>query len=555
MTTHDFVNIASFLPVMAKKQPLEKAIIVPKGRDRDGGPKYTHYTFEQLNRESDCIARGLEEVGIGRGVRTALMVGPSLDFFALTFAIFKTGAVPVVIDPGIGIKNLKKCLAQAEPDAFIGIPKAHLARILFGWGKKTIRTTITVGRRLLWGGLSLSRVKKKGQSNTPYEMARTEGHEMAAVLFTSGGTGTPKGAIYTHANFAAQVEIIRKTYNIVPGEIDLATFPLFALFDPALGMTTVVPDMDPTRPAHVDPEKIIEAIKDFDITNMFGSPALINRVGRYGSQHGVKLPTLRRIIAAGAPMPPAVLERFCTMLSPGTQVFTGFGATESMPVCSIGSNEILGETRHGTDEGKGVCVGRPVEDVTVSVIKIRDTPIFEWDDALRLATGEIGEITVKGPVVTSAYYKKEEATELAKIYESDGKGLWHRMGDLGFFDEKGRLWFCGRKSQRVITESGPLFTIPCEGVFNTHPDVYRTALAGVNMHGSVQPVLCVELEEGSKGVDKEKVKRELLELGASKPHTKDIRTILFHDSFPVDIRHNAKIFRDKLAVWAEKKLT
>ena len=555
MSTLDFVNIASFLPVMAEKQPHELAIIVPRCRDRDGGPTYTHYTFEQLNKESDCIARGLEAIGIGRGVRTALMVGPSLEFFALTFAISKAGAVPVVIDPGIGIKNLKKCLAQAEPEAFIGIPKAHVARILFGWGKKTIRTTVTVGRRLFWGGLSLEQVKKKGQSNTPYEMARTEGHEMAAVLFTSGGTGTPKGAIYTHANFAAQVEIIRKTYGIVPGEIDLATFPLFALFDPALGMTTVVPDMDPTRPAHVDPEKIIEAIKDFDITNMFGSPALINRVGRYGAENGVKLPTLRRIIAAGAPMPPAVLERFCTMLSPDTQVFTGFGATESMPVCSIGSHEILGETRHGTDEGKGVCVGRPVEDMTVSVIKITDTPIPEWDDALKLATNEIGEITVKGPVVTSAYYKKEEATGLAKIYEPDGKGLWHRMGDLGFFDQKGRLWFCGRKSQRVITESGTLFTIPCEGVFNTHPDVYRTALAGVNVHGTIQPVLCVELEEGSKDVDKEKVKQELLELGASKPHTKDIRTILFHDSFPVDIRHNAKIFRDKLGVWAQKNLT
>ena len=555
MTAPDIVNIASFLPIMAKNQPHEPAIVLPKGRDRDGRAIYTHYTFEQLEKESNCIAHGLETVGIGRGVRAALMVGPGLEFFALTFAIFKTGAVPVVIDPGIGIKNLKKCLAQAEPEAFIGIPKAHVARIFFGWGKGTIRTNVTVGRRLFWGGLTLEQVKKKGQSDKPYEMARTKGNEMAAILFTSGSTGTPKGAIYTHTNFAAQVEMIRKTYNIVPGEIDLATFPLFALFDPALGMTTVVPDMDPTRPAHVDPVKIIEAIKDFKITNMFGSPALINRVGRYGARRGIKLPTLRRVIAAGGPMPPAVLERFCTMLSTDTEAFTGFGATESMPVCSIGSHEILSETRHGTDEGRGVCVGRPLEDVTVSVIGITDTPIPKWDDAFVLPTDEIGEIVVKGPVVTGAYYNKEKATRLAKIYDPDGKGLRHRMGDLGFFDEKGRIWFCGRKSQRVITPDGTLYTIPCEGVFNTHPDVYRTALVGVNMDGNIQLVLCVELEDDSKSVDKEKVKRELLELGATKPHTKDIRTILFHDAFPVDIRHNAKIFRDKLAVWAERKLT
>ncbi len=225
-----------------------------------------------------------------------------------------------------------------------------------------------------------------------------------------------------------------------------------------------------------------------------------------------------------------------------------------MPVCSIGSHEILNETRKGTDAGDGVCIGRPVDGITVSVIKITDTPIPDWNDSLKLPAGEIGEIVVKGPTVTHAYYKREASTRLAKIYEADGKGLWHRMGDLGFFDEHGRLWFCGRKSHRVISTSGTLFTIPCEGVFNTHPNVYRTALVGVEMEGATQPVLCAELDEDSKGVDKETMKRELLELGASKPHTRDIKTILFHNSFPVDIRHNAKIYRDRLAVWAAKKL-
>lgn len=553
-TASKFINIASYLPFMAEKQPHKLAVVFPEGRDKDGRVSYTHYTFEQLDKESDCIARGLEKAGMGRGVRTALMIKPSLEFFALTFAMFKVGAVPVLIDPGIGIKNIKRCLAQAEAEAFIGIPKAHMTRILLGWGRETIRTTVTVGRRSFWGGITLDQVKKMGLSDKPYEMAHTRTDEMAAILFTSGSTGLPSGAIYTHSNFAAQVEVIRKTYRIEPGEIDLPTFPLFALFDPALGMTIIVPDMDPTRPAHVDPEKIVEAVENFGVTNMFGSPALINRVGRYGVKRGLKLPAIRRVIAAGAPMPPAVLERFCTMLTSDTQVFTGYGATESMPVCSIGSHEILNETRDGTDAGAGVCIGRPVDGITVSVIKITDTPIPAWDDSIKLPAGEIGEFAVKGPTVTHAYYKREASTRLAKIYEADGKGFWHRMGDLGFFDEHGRLWFCGRKSHRVISPYGTLFTIPCEGVFNTHPDAYRTALVGVEMEGATQPVLCVELEEDSKGVDRETMKRELLELGASKPHTRDIKTILFHNSFPVDIRHNAKIYRDRLAVWAAKRL-
>ena len=550
----DFVNIAAYLPKMAEKQPYRSAVSFPTGRDRNGRVKYTHYTFRQLDHESDLIARGLDRVGLNRGVRTALMVKPSLDFFSLTFALFKVGAVPVLVDPGIGIRNLKTCLEQAEPEAFIGIPQAHMARAVLGWGRKTIRTRITVGKQLLWKGITLDRIRILGRPIPPRHMARTQKDETAAILFTSGSTGPPRGAVYTHGNFAAQVESIRNTYHIEPGEIDLPTFPLFALFGPALGMAIVIPDMDPTRPAHVDPRKIIEAIQDFGITNMFGSPALIDRVGRYGQERGVKLPTLRRVIAAGAPMPPAVLARFCTMLSPETQVHTGYGATEAMPVSSMGSHEILNHTRYDTDAGKGVCVGKPVDGMRVSVIPITDSPIPWWDDSLTLPQGEVGEIAVKGPVATRSYYQQESATRLAKIHEKGQEDFWHRMGDLGSLDEQGRLWFLGRKFHRVITPSRTHFTIACEGLFNTHPKVFRTALTGVKIGGVVHPILCVELEKHSKKADREGIRRELLELGATKPHTKEIKTILFHHGFPVDIRHNAKIYRDRLGVWASRKL-
>jgi len=550
----DFVNIAAYLPLMAKKQPSKPAIFFPRGKDKKGKVKYTHYTFKQLDRESDYIARGLEKYGIGRGVRTVLMVPPNPDFFSLSFALFKVGAVPIMIDPGIGIKNIKECLAQAEPTAFIGIPKAHMARALLGWGRSTIRMNVTTGRRRFWKGLTLVRVRKSGESESPYEMVHTKKDETAAILFTSGSTGPPKGAIYTHGNFTAQVEIIRTTFQIEPGEIDLPTFPLFALFDPALGMTTVIPDMDPTKPALVDPENIIGPIQNFNITNMFGSPALLNRVGRYGAERGIKCLTLRRVISAGAPVSAIVLERFSQMLSPNSQIFTPYGATEAMPVCSIGSHEILLETKNVTDEGNGVCVGKPVNDMTVAVIGITDDIVAEWDDGLKLPEGYIGEIVVKGPTVTPAYYKKATSTRFAKIYEKDGKNFWHRMGDLGMFDEQGRLWFCGRKTHRVITKSGTLYTIPCEAVFNTHPKVSRTALVGVEINGEIEPVICVELEEDSYLQDLPTITEELLKLGNASPHTKGIKKILFHNSFPVDIRHNAKIFREKLAVWAEKKL-
>jgi acyl-CoA synthetase (AMP-forming)/AMP-acid ligase II len=553
MPAHGAVNVAAFLPQMAARQPYTPAIVFPHGRDRQGRVAYTHFTYRQLDQESDLIAAGLEQVGVTRGMRTVLMVRPSLELFALTFAMFKAGVVPVMVDPGIGLPSLKACLGRAEPEAFIGIPEAHAARTLFGWSRSTIRITITAGRRWFWGGLTLDQVKAAGRRASGYRMAPTRAEEMAAILFTSGSTGPPKGAVYCHGNFAAQVESIRDMYQIEPGEVDLPTFPLFALFDPALGMTTIVPDMDPTRPAGVNPLRIIEAVNNFGVTNMFGSPALLNTVGRYGAANQVKLPSIRRVISAGAPVPATVIERFLTMLGADALVHTPYGATESLPVATTSSREVLGETRQATDAGHGVCVGRPVSAIQVSVIGITDDPIPTWDDSLLVPDGEVGEIVVRGPMVTRSYYNADDKTRLAKIYDAEGDGLAHRMGDLGYFDDQGRLWFCGRKSHRVITEKETMYTVPCEAVFNTHESVHRTALVAVSRDGVTEPVLCVELEP-EVTVDRKRLTGELLEIGAAHEHTRQIHTLLFHPGFPVDIRHNTKIGREKLAVWAAGEL-
>jgi acyl-CoA synthetase (AMP-forming)/AMP-acid ligase II len=385
-------------------------------------------------------------------------------------------------------------------------------------------------------------------------MAATASDETAAILFTSGSTGVPKGAVYSHGNFAAQVEALRTTYDIRPGEIDLPTFPLFALFAPALGMTAVIPEMDFTRPALADPRKLIAAIQQFGITNMFGSPALLNRLGRFGLEHGEKLPSLKRMISAGAPVPAAVLERCASLLDAEAQIFTPYGATEALPVCSIGSAEILGQTRQSTDQGKGVCVGRPVPGLRLEIIPISDEPLSAWSESLPLPEGEIGEIVVRGAQVTAAYFGRPQSTALAKIADPAG-GFFHRMGDLGYRDEQGRIWFCGRKAHRVSTAHGTLFTIPCEAIFNCHPQVFRSALVGIGAPGNQRPVICIELEKGVAAGEQPRLREELFTLGQANPLTAGIADLLFHPAFPVDIRHNAKIFREKLAVWAARELS
>ncbi len=541
MTSPD-VNVASHLAALAESEPDRVAL--------HSARLGTHRTFAQLHRESDAAAHGLTALGVGPGTRVALMVPPSLEFFALTFALLKAAAVPVLIDPGMGVRRLGACLDEAEPEVFVGVPKAHLARRVLGWGRRTICATVNVGRRRFFCTRSSRELLLTVGGKSGYTRPRVTADDPAAILFTSGSTGLAKGAVYTHGIFAAQVELLKAEYGIAPGEVDLCTFPLFALFGPALGMTCVIPDMNASRPATIDPAKTLAAVRRYGVTNLFGSPAVIRRLGDAAEPD--RLPTLRRVLSAGAPASPQALERFSRLLPDGVQIFTPYGATEALPVANIGSVEILAETRPLTERGHGVCVGRPFAGMTVRIIRICDEPIAEWDESLCLSAGEVGEIVVRGPVVTKQYWKRDAATKLAKIADPQTGEVLHRMGDVGYFDDRGRLWFCGRKSQRVVTPHGTLFTDMVEPIFNAIPLMGRTALVGVMRGDVVHPVVCYE-PGGLAKIGRDAV--PLMQAEAAKfDHTRRIETFLMSGKFPVDVRHNSKIFREKLAAWADQKL-
>lgn len=537
-------NIAAALPRLARERPEQVAMRCP-GR---GGGYQVAITYAQLDARSDAIAAGLARRGIVRGTRTVVMVRPTPEFFLLMFALFKAGAVPVLVDPGIDRRALKQCLDEARPEAFIGIPLALLAKALLGWAKSA-RVRITTGRRAWLADATLADVERDGAGAGP-QLADTAPDDVAGLLFTSGSTGVPKGVVYRHRHFVAQVGMLRDAFGIEAGGIDLPTFPPFALFDPALGLTSIIPDMDPTRPAKADPRKLHAAIRRFGVTQLFGSPALM----RVLAGHGEPLPTVRRVTSAGAPVPPEVVARMLALLPPDAQLWTPYGATECLPVAVIEGRELLA-LRERTEAGSGTCVGRPVARNTVRIIRIDDGAIADWSDALQVAPGQVGEITVAGPSATDAYFNRDAQTALAKIRErlpDGGERIVHRMGDLGWFDADGRLWFCGRKSQRVVVDAvTTLCTEQVEPVFNAHPGVARTALVGTGAQGMQSPVLCVELNAGIGKREWPRIERELRHLGEGFVHTAKVDTFLrYPKPFPVDIRHNAKIGRETLARWA-----
>ena len=494
-------NIADALPRMAAERGDQIAMRCPGSRGSDGFARYdVSLTYAELDRRSDAIAAGLTRIGILRGVRTVLMVKPSPEFFVLMFALFKLGAVPVLVDPGIDKRALRQCLDEAKPAAFIGIPLAHAARIALGWAKSA-RIRVTVGARWFWRGATLKQIEALG-ANADAQLADTQPDDTAAILFTSGSTGVPKGVVYRHRHFIAQIAMLRDAFGIEPGGVDLPTFPPFALFDPALGLTSIVPDMDPTRPALADPKKLHDAIARFGVTQLFGSPALVDVLARFGAQ----LPTIHRVTSAGAPVPPDVVSKMRSLLPDDAQLWTPYGATECLPVAVIEGRE-LQSTREATEQGAGTCVGRAVPPNVVRIIRITDDAIAQWSDDLLLAQAEygkpaIGEITVAGPTATDSYFNRPEATRLAKIREClnvdaqarmRGAGgrmsaapterIVHRMGDLGYFDADGLLWFCGRKSHRVETTAGPLYTEQVEPVLIGGSDLILADLIGRDLAG------------------------------------------------------------------------
>ncbi|MEO7251082.1 MAG: olefin beta-lactone synthetase [Arenimonas sp.] len=544
-------NIAAVLPRMAAERGEQIALRCPGRRGLDGFARYDQtLTYKQMEARSNAMAAGLRLIGITREMRVVVMLRPSPEFFLLMFALFKLGAVPVLIDPGIARSALKRCLDEADPAAFIGIALAQAARRVLGWARRA-RIQVTAGRRWFWGGLTLAQVEGLG-AGADAQLIDTAGDDVAAILFTSGSTGLPKGVVYRHRHFVAQIELLQRAFGVQAGGVDLPTFPPFALFDPALGLTSIIPDMDPTRPAAANPRKLIHAIERFGVDQLFGSPALVDVLAR----HGQALPGLRRITSAGAPVPPDVVAAMRKLLPDDAQLWTPYGATECLPVTAIESRE-LQDTRADTERGAGTCVGRPVPPNVVRIIGISDAALPEWTTSLELATGAIGEITVIGPSTTDEYFRRPEASALAKIHEQLANGserIVHRMGDLGWFDAEGRLWFCGRKSHRVLTELGGLYTEQVEPVFNVHPQVRRSALVGVGEPRRQRPVLCVELQPGVAPSAQARIIAELEKIGQGFSHTGRIETFLVHPKFPVDIRHNAKIGREQLSRWASRKL-
>jgi acyl-CoA synthetase (AMP-forming)/AMP-acid ligase II len=527
------MNISYRISDISKKIPNKKSVVLAK----DG----SFYSFKEFEERSNQIANKLSELGILPGMRTLLFVKPCLDFSVITFALFKLGAVPVLIDPGMGVKNLLNSVKQVKPEAMISIGRAHWLRRLKSDFFRSVKIKVSLDPV---GGRTHNLYKSLSSYSSSFPIYNAQSSDTSAILFTSGGTGIPKGVIYTHGILNAQTDILREIFNLNENNIDLPGFPLFALFTLAMGMTSVIPEMDPTRPSKCNPEKIVENILNYNVTFAAGSPSIWERVGRYCLQKRIQLPSIKQVVMFGAPVRYEIHEMFKKILVDG-DTYTPYGATECLPVSLISGSEILEKHLPKMRSGSGTCIGRAVPGVELKIIKTTDIPEGSLKE---VSLGEVGEIAVTAPQVTPGYFDMLDETKKAKISE-DGK-LWHRMGDLGWLDENQQLWFLGRKSHRVVSGDFTFYPIQVEAIFNQHVDIKRTALIHLNVAGTIRPGLVIERSDKSTNMTDD-FHKELLQLKEKYGFTRPIEHFFLKKDFPVDVRHNIKIDRIELSKWAQ----
>jgi acyl-CoA synthetase (AMP-forming)/AMP-acid ligase II len=535
------LDLSAMLRHWAREQPDHPALIEPAAR-RSG---WRQMTFGQFDARIDQHAHALARKGVRPADRVLFFLRPSGEAMAALIALTRIRAVPVGIDPGMGLRAMLRCIAQICPRVVLAVPQVHLLRLVARRAFSSAELFITPGRRGYWG----ERLPPDtADTAVPFPASPAGADDEAYVVFTSGSTGPALPVSITHAMIANRVPLAREVCGWRDGMKVVVCFPSQAPTVLANGLTAILPDMDFSRPASAEPARIVAAIAEHGAEAAFASPAVWRNIVAHCNARDLRLPTLTQAVTAGAPMTRKLHNGMLSVLAPGGRVRAPYGATEALPVTGIDSTG-LEATWPQTRQGLGNCVGAPVAGVRVSVIRRSDVPIAHWRDNLCVAEGEVGELVFNGPVVSRRYCDLPIADARTKILR-DGE-VWHRMGDLGRIDAAGRVWFCGRKSDRITTLAGILDPVPLESVLNEHPRVRRTAIVGVGPPQARVATACVEMEPSLALTAS--VLSELIGLMRGTHGEGRIDRFLQHPGFPTDTRHNAKLKRSEIARWAARR--
>lgn len=548
-------NVIGLLAEVAARHPERPALVMESGG----------VTFGDLWRRVDRASVGLRRLGLSPGDRAIVLIPMSIDLYVALLALLKLGAVAVFVDPWIGMRQIAAFAAFAEPRAFLGVPKAHLLRLL-SLRLRQIPVAVVAGRRLgpLPAPVTLAELERAEGDGAVHPSAAGDS---ALITFTSGSSGEPKGADRTHGFLLAQHRALAAEFPSREDDVDMPMFPVFALNNLASGIPSVLPAMDFRRVEEVDAGRVRAQMAVHGVTTCTASPPFFDRLAAHldKAERAAVRPELRRspkplrsrlrrILTGGAPVSDAQLVAWRLAL-PETEILVVYGSTEAEPVAHIAAGERLAATSNCRPASPGYCVGVPTPRLATRLVRLErgavDLALGGWE-AWEVGEGEVGELVVAGEHVCRGYYKNPQAVAANKITESEpfesGGAVWHRMGDTGYFDGKGRFWLTGRVHSTIRRAGG-----------DVHPQLVEQAAAGEDPRirraaavGLPDPVLgeraVLVLETGAGDELAGEVAARLEAAGLTVDEI-----VLTQKRLPVDPRHRSKIDYPKLRRRLERK--
>jgi acyl-CoA synthetase (AMP-forming)/AMP-acid ligase II len=512
------MNIAHLLVAQATARPDSPAMI-------EGHEQGRRVSFAELDERSSRFASYLSSAGVTVGDRVLVFVPMGIDLYLALVAIFRVGAVAVFVDPSAGADHIDRCCQIASPAAMIAVTKAHLLRFWLPSVQK-IRAKFSLG----WPVPGARRWESGRNSPPAPAIAERRDDDPALLTFTSGSTGIPKAAVRSHGFLAAQHAALKNAINLMLGQVDLVTLPIFSLANLASGVTSVIPDADLSRPGAIDADPVLRQIVQHRVTRCVASPAFFERL-LAARDSDETMSQMEDLYTGGAPVFPKLMERL-QVASPRAGVHAAYGSTEAEPIAEISWREMSEDDRRAMADGSGLLVGKPVAEIELRVITNQWgsglSPAVDGElDRCTLPPGEPGEIIVTGRHVLTGYLNGQ-GDEQTKWHV--GEQIWHRTGDAGCLDDRGRLWLLGRAEARVTDSQGTLYPFAVECAASHIEGIARSAFVG---HEG-RRILIIQPTRGSAPGDLElSIKQRLAWTG--------ITEIRFMKQIPVDKRHNAKI--------------